>query len=168
MAKGEIKSRWGYGSPVKNVVDFQANVGSAEADIGVVVAYVFAGILVLVGVGGAIYGLIPRTPPDCSFNIDSAQSKVNMMCQRNLSEATGADACDTAKQKLARVKAACAKKSPNYAFLAFLLFIPLGIGVVMLSRLNRHFVKSNKSYAAVEGTMGEISALKQALSSNYY
>ena len=90
------------------------------------------------------------------------------MCQNNPSQSTGDDSCDTAKQKLARLKADCAKKSPNYGALLFLLLIPLGIGVVYLAKVNRHFVKSNKSYAAVEGTMGEISALKDAISNFYH
>ena len=158
----------GGSSTADKVIDFQADVGSVQADIGVIAAYIFAGILVLVGLGGAIYGLIPREPTNCSFDINSAQSEVDTMCQNDMSKSTGSESCDTAKQKLARVKAGCAKKSPNYAALVFLLLIPLGIGIVYLAKLNRHFVKSDKSYAAVEGTMGEISELKQALSSNYY
>lgn len=150
------------------IVDFQADVGSAQADIGVVGAYIFAGILVLVGLVGAIYGLIPREPANCSFDINSAEAEVNTVCQNNPPQSTGNESCDTAKQKLARLKADCAKKSPNYGALLFLLLIPLGIGVVYLAKVNRHFVKSNKSYAAVEGTMGEISELKDAFSNFYH
>ena len=46
----------------KSVGNFQANVGIFSADIGVIISYVTAGILILVAIGLAITAFVPMKP----------------------------------------------------------------------------------------------------------
>uniref|UniRef100_A0A6C0LGU1 Uncharacterized protein n=1 Tax=viral metagenome TaxID=1070528 RepID=A0A6C0LGU1_9ZZZZ len=50
----------------KSVGNFQANVGIFSADIGVIISYITAGILILIAIGLAITALVPMKPWDCN------------------------------------------------------------------------------------------------------
>ena len=125
----------------KQVGNFQANVGTASADIGVYVSYITAGILTLIAVGLAITALIPMTPWDCSDNPPECQLPDDD------------DACEKETER-------CSKKLQNLWLLWFLLLIPLGILIVYGSKWWDKFVHHNKTAAQIGGTMFELNTLK--------
>ena len=139
-------------STTDKIIDFQAKVGSADADIGVVFAYIFAVILIIAGIGMAIYGLIPKKSMSCDTNTQEFNVKVK--CDKPSAD------CTDARRDLANRKIKCNEKNPNYIFLLALLLIPLGVGIIFFAKWNRHMVKTNKPYAAISGTLAEAQILK--------
>ena len=64
--------------------------------------------------------------------------------------------CQSKKAALTSAKKYCSKKTRHYWFLLFLLLIPLGVGIVWLSKLQKHYVEASPAYGAVEGTATEV------------
>lgn len=134
----------------KSVGDFQANVGIFSADIGVIISYVVAGILILVSIGLAITALVPMKPWNCEdqqeLNSDinnCGQDKTSIMCK---------DAIEENKR--------CNTKIKHLWLLWFLLLIPLAVLIVIFSKWWDHYVHTNKTAAQVGGTLFELNTLK--------
>jgi hypothetical protein len=115
----------------KQVGNFQANVGTVSADIGVYASYITAGILTLIAIGLAITSFIPMKPFGCDDNPIDQSEKVR-----------------------------CSKKSKNLWLLWFLLLIPLAVLIVFGSKWWDKFVHHNKTAAQIGGTMFELNTLK--------
>ena len=135
----------------KSVGDFQANVGIFSADIGVIISYVTAGILILIAIGLAITALIPMKPWDCED-----QQELNSDIQSNCGQDESSILCKNAQEENNR----CNTKVKQTWLLWFLLLIPLAVLIVLFSKWWDHYVHTNKTAAQVGGTLFELNTLK--------
>ena len=135
----------------KSVGDFQANVGIFSADIGVIISYVTAGILILVAIGLAITAFVPMKPSDCNDLKQLRQNEI-VMCTPPVDQKI----CNDAKDEIKR----CNTKVKQTWLLWFLLLIPLAILIVIFSKWWDNFVHKNKTAAQVGGTLFELNTLK--------
>jgi hypothetical protein len=135
----------------KSVGDFQANVGIFSADIGVIISYVTAGILILIAIGLAITALIPMKPWDCED-----QQELNSDIQSNCRQDKSSILCKDAQEENNR----CNTKIKHLWLLWFLLLIPLAVLIVLFSKWWDHYVHTNRTAAQVGGTLFELNTLK--------
>ena len=135
----------------KSVGDFQANVGIFSADIGVIISYVTAGILILIAIGLAITALIPMKPWDCEN-----QQELNSDIQSNCGQDESSIFCKNAQEENNR----CNTKIKHLWLLWFLLLIPLAVLIVLFSKWWDHYVHTNRTAAQVGGTLFELNTLK--------
>ena len=135
----------------KSVGNFQANVGIFSADIGVIISYVTAGILILVAIGLAIAAFVPMKPGDCDDLKQLKQNKI-AMCTPPVDQKI----CNDAKDEIKR----CNTKVKQTWLLWFLLLIPLAVLIVLFSKWWDHYVHTNKTAAQVGGTLFELNTLK--------
>ena len=135
----------------KSVGDFQANVGIFSADIGVIISYVTAGILILIAIGLAITALIPMKPWDCED-----QQELNSDIQSNCGQDESSILCKNAQEENNR----CNTKIKHLWLLWFLLLIPLAVLIVLFSKWWDHYVHTNRTAAQVGGTLFELNTLK--------
>lgn len=124
--------------------DFQANVGKFSADMGLIVSYIIAGILILIAIVLAIFAFIPTKPGDCDKD--------------DICKTFGAQSSDC-KEETDR----CNKKKPHYMLLWFLILIPIGIIIVLFSKWWKHYVHTNRTAAQVGGTLFEINTARDLL-----
>ena len=124
--------------------DFQANVGKFSADIGLIISYIIAGILIIIGIVLAIIAFIPQKPGDCNKDdICKTLGKTSNDCKEETNR--------------------CNKKKPHYMLLWFLILIPTGIIIVLFSRWWKHYVHTNRTAAQVGGTLFEINTVRDLL-----
>lgn len=135
----------------KSVGDFQANVGIFSADIGVIISYVTAGILILIAIGLAITALIPMKPWDCED-----QQELNSDIQSNCGQDESSILCKNAQEENNR----CNTKIKHLWLLWFLLLIPLAVLIVLFSKWWDHYLHTNRTAAQVGGTLFELNTLK--------
>ena len=135
----------------KSVGDFQANVGIFSADIGVIISYVTAGILILIAIGLAITALVPMKPWNCED-----QQELNSDIQSNCGQDKSSIMCKNAIEENKR----CNTKIKHLWLLWFLLLIPLAVLIVIFSKWWDHYVHTNKTAAQVGGTLFELNTLK--------
>ena len=135
----------------KSVGDFQANVGIFSADIGVIISYVTAGILILIAIGLAITALVPMKPWNCED-----QQELNSDIKSNCGQDKSSIMCKNAIEENKR----CNTKIKHLWLLWFLLLIPLAVLIVIFSKWWDHYVHSNKTAAQVGGTLFELNTLK--------
>lgn len=135
----------------KSVGDFQANVGIFSADIGVIISYVTAGILILIAIGLAITALIPMKPWDCEN-----QQELNSDIQSNCGQDESSILCKNAQEENNR----CNTKIKHLWLLWFLLLIPFAVLIVLFSKWWDHYVHTNRTAAQVGGTLFELNTLK--------
>jgi hypothetical protein len=139
----------------KSVGDFQANVGIFSADIGVIISYVTAGILILIAIGLAITAFVPMKPWDCGDLNDLKQTMLNECPSPQLPQV-----CNNAKDNYNKEEKRCNTKVKQTWLLWFLLLIPLAILIVIFSKWWDNFVHKNKTAAQVGGTLFELNTLK--------
>ena len=135
----------------KSVGNFQANVGIFSADIGVIISYVTAGILILVAIGLAITAFVPMKPWDCDDLKQLRQNEI-VMCTPPVDQKI----CNDAKDEIKR----CNTNVKQTWLLWFLLLIPLAVLIVLFSKWWDHYVHTNKTAAQVGGTLFELNTLK--------
>ena len=135
----------------KSVGDFQANVGIFSADIGVIISYVTAGILILIAIGLAITALVPMKPWNCED-----QQELNSDIKSNCGQDKSSIMCKNAIEENKR----CNTKIKHLWLLWFLLLIPLAVLIVIFSKWWDHYVHTNKTAAQVGGTLFELNTLK--------
>ncbi len=124
--------------------DFQANVGKFSADMGLIVSYIIAGILILIAIVLAIFAFIPTKPSDCDKDdICKTFDAQSMDCTEETDR--------------------CNKKKPHYMLLWFLILIPIGIIIVLFSKWWKHYVHTNRTAAQVGGTLFEINTARDLL-----
>ena len=140
----------------KSIGDFQANVGQVGASIGVIMSYIFAGILIIFAIVMAVMAFIPMKPWDCDANLKALNDNVDVFCGTN----NFPQECKQAKDELNNEKQRCSKKVEQKGLLWFLLLIPFAIIIVLISLWWNHFVKTNKTAAQIGGTMFELNTLK--------
>ena len=136
----------------KSVGNFQANVGIFSADIGVIISYVTAGILIIVAIGLAITAFVPMKPWNCD---DLKQLRQNEIVQC-IPPPADPRICNDAKDEIKR----CNTKVKQTWLLWFLLLIPLAVLIVIFSRWWKHYVHTNRTAAQVGGTLFELNTLK--------
>ena len=139
----------------KSVGNFQANVGIFSADIGVIISYVTAGILILVAIGLAITAFVPMKPWDCT-DLDDLKQTMETECQNPQFPKV----CKDAQNDYTNEKKRCNTKVKQTWLLWFLLLIPLAVLIVIFSRWWDHYVHTNKTAAQVGGTLFELNTLK--------
>ena len=140
----------------KSVGDFQANVGIFSADIGVIISYVTAGILILVAIGLAIAAFVPMKPWDCK-DLDDLKQEMQTKC---LAPQIPQVICNDAKTDYNHENKRCNTKVKQTWLLWFLLLIPFAVLMVIFSRWWKHYVHTNKTAAQVGGTLFELNTLK--------
>ena len=148
----------GTPSTADKVINFQQQVGKVGASFSLIVAYIFAGIMMLAGVLLALTAFVPVAPSDCPDTVNNAQSRVDVMCNGPVTTE-----CKNAQDALTKAKAHCAKKTNHYAMLLFLLLIPLGVGVIYLAKFAKHEVDTNPAWGAVAGTATELQLARDVL-----
>lgn len=139
----------------KSVGDFQANVGIFSADIGVIISYVTAGILILVAIGLAIAAFVPMKPWDCG-DLDNLKQTMLTDCR----SPQFSQVCKDAQNDYNNEKKRCNTKVKQTWLLWFLLLIPLAVLIVIFSKWWDHYVHTNKTAAQVGGTLFELNTLK--------
>lgn len=147
----------------KSVGNFQANVGKVSGDIGVIVSYITAGILILTAIGLAIAAMIPMKPWDCTKeHLNELVQNAKTSCKPTSSPITGpgSQACAEATQDYRDEQKRCGTKVKQTWLLWFLLLIPLAVIIVVISRWWNHFMHTNKTAAQIGGTMFELNTLK--------
>lgn len=142
----------------KSVGDFQANVGIVSADIGVIVSYITAGILILTAIGFAIAALVPMKPWNCN-DLDDLKKTMESECPNPQAP----QICIDAQNDYNNEKKRCNTKVKQTWLLWFLLLIPLAILIVIFSKLWNNFVHKNKTAAQVGGTLFELNTIKNLM-----
>jgi len=135
----------------KSVGDFQANVGIFSADIGVIISYVTAGILILIAIGLAITAFVPMKPWNCEDQ-QELNSDIQSNCKLDKTSIMCKDAIEENKR--------CNTKIKHLWLLWFLLLIPFAVLIVVFSKWWDHYVHTNKTAAQVGGTLFELNTLK--------
>ena len=148
----------------KQVGDFQAGVGKAGADIGVVMSTIFAVILIIIAITMAVFALIPEKPWDCPDRVTSAQQQVEEMCTAQ--PLLGVTECNNQRTDLANAKQYCSTKHKRLYLLFGLLLIPLALLMIWLSHWWRREVHHSKTAAQVGGTLFELGALQDLFGRN--
>lgn len=129
----------------KDVGNFQSGVGKASADINLVGAYIFGGILFILAIVFTVLALVPSSDADFSSN-----KSCSLGCDND-------EKCDTSTN---RCKKADTGKKRHWAFLiGTLLCLVIGIGVIMLSRVTSSAVHKNRAFAETYGTYSEAQLL---------
>jgi hypothetical protein len=151
----------------KSVGDFQAKVGKVSGDIGVIISYITAGILILTAIGLAIAAMIPMKPRNCTKDhLNQLAQNEKMSCTPQSPPITspifgpGTQACNEATQDYGDEQKRCGTKVKQTWLLWFLLLIPLAVIIVVISRWWNHFMHTNKTAAQIGGTMFELNTLK--------
>lgn len=129
----------------KSVGDFQANVGQFSGDLGVIMSYIFAGFLIIVGIVMAVFSFVPMGPLDCTKDEQCS---------------TFGEQSQECKDETKR----CNKKTKHPWLLLFLLLIPLAVLIVLVSKWWDHLVHTNKTAAQIGGTMFELQTAKDIFS----
>lgn len=142
----------------KSVGDFQENVGIFSADIGVIISYITAGILIIIAIGLAIAAFVPMKPWDCKDLDDLKQLRQNeiAMCTPPVNQKI----CKDAQNDYNNEKKRCDTKVKQTWLLWFLLLIPLAVLIVIFSKWWDHYVHTNKTAAQVGGTLFELNTFK--------
>jgi len=140
----------------KSVGDVQANVGIFSADIGVIISYVTAGILIIVAIGLVITAFVPMKPWDCK-DLDDLKQKMETKCT---TPPVDQKICKDAQNDYTNEKKRCNTKVKQTWLLWFLLLIPLAVLIVIFSKWWDHYVHTNKTAAQVGGTLFELNTLK--------
>jgi len=144
-----------------SIGDFQANVGKASADVGVVGAYVMGSILIIIGIVMGIMALIPRSPTNC--DVENSRRQASFQCTPPVVSQIN---CVRATKTLAQEQQRCSSKRRNLWLLLGLLLIPLAMGLVWYSRWWRHLVHHNRGAAQVGGAMAEINIAESIFDRN--
>lgn len=139
----------------KSVGDFQANVGIFSADIGVIISYITAGILILIAIGLSITAFVPMKPWNCG-DLDYLKQTMQHECHNQPFH----ELCNDAKTDYYNEKKRCNTKVKQTWLLWFLLLIPLAVLMVIFSKWWDHYVHTNKTAAQVGGTLFELNTLK--------
>ena len=140
----------------KSVGDVQANVGIFSADIGVIISYVTAGILILVAIGLAITAFVPMKPGDCD-DLDYLKQTMETKCT---TPPVDQKLCKDAQNDYTNENKRCNTKVKQTWLLWFLLLIPLAVLIVLFSKWWDHYVHTNRTAAQVGGTLFELNTLK--------
>ena len=139
----------------KSIGNFQANVGIFSADIGAIISYITAGILIIIAIGLAIMAYIPMKPWNCE-DLDNLKKIMETDC----SNTQLPEICSDSETNYNNEKKRCNTKVKQTWLLWFLLLIPLAVIIVIFSRWWKHYVNTNKTAAQVGGTLFELNTLK--------
>ena len=139
----------------KSVGNFQANVGIFSADIGVIISYVTAGILIIVAIGLAIAAFVLMKPWNCD-NQQELNDNIKTFCSNGQDKSL---TCSNAKDENKR----CNTKVKQPQLLWFLLLIPGAILLVFIAKYWDKLVHRNKTAAQIGGTMFELNTLKNLM-----
>jgi len=143
---------------MKSVGNFQANVGIFSADLHLIITYITAGILIIIGIGLAVVSFVPMKPWVC--NEQSLKNKADADCK----SASTAEDCKDSEQAYMKEKTRCNTKAKQPWLLWFLVLIPIAIIMVLISRWWNHLVHTNRTAAQIGGTMFEAQTAKNIFS----
>lgn len=138
----------------KDVGDFQAGVGQVGSQIGVIMSYVGATLLILVAIGMAIFALTPTPPMGCNTDAERAAMAACVVLGQS---------CKQAQEALADKQALCAKKTRKYWFLLGVLLIPLAVFIVWYAKWWNNFTHTNRTAAQVGGGIAEVNIVENML-----
>jgi len=141
----------------KSVGNFQANVGTVSSDIGVMISYVVAVILIITAIGFAILSFIPMKPGDCE-DLNTLKSNLDYSCSSSFNAIP--EVCEDAKKEYQEESQRCNTKTKPTWLLLFLLLIPLAVLIVFFSKWWNHYVHTNKTAAQIGGTLFELQTMK--------
>jgi Mg2+/citrate symporter len=143
---------------MKSVGNFQANVGMFSADLHLIITYITAGILIIIGIGLAVVSFVPMKPWVC--NEQSLKDEENTNCNP---DPTTKD-CKDSEEAYMKEKTRCNTKAKQPWLLWFLVLIPIAIIMVLISRWWNHLVHTNRTAAQIGGTISEAQIAKNIFS----
>ena len=144
---------------MKSVGDFQANVGIFSSDVHLMITYILAGILIIIGVILSIVALIPLKPWDCQ-NLKRLEQEQEEACLPYTSGPEESPECSFATNVLEEEGTRCNTKVRHYKLLWFLVLIPFAVITVLISRGWNHLVHTNRTAAQIGGAMQKQIQLK--------
>ena len=139
------------------VGNFQAGVGTASADINLVGAYIFGGIMFVLAIVFAVIALVPSSDSEFSTNIPCSEKSG---LPGPFKSCPNGETCDPNEGK-------CKKpETPKKRHLMFLIgtviAILVGIAIIWLSRVTSRAVHSNRAFAETYGTLAEANLISNA------
>lgn len=119
-------------SVIKNIGDFQENLGKSEANIGYIFNMIVIGFLVFLAIIMAIFSFTKDTREiDCSFEFKDKEPL-----------------CNSSEIKCNDDKKICKVTTNNYkALLISLFFILLAVGIFFYSKFIRNEANKSRSFA---------------------